>query len=62
MKYLYDFFGWHYCEYTKWEKKAANYISQSRWGGPTLDGTDMFQERHCIECGHIQQERLESAG
>ena len=60
-------FGCHVCEkWTKWEAKSADYSRAGEKPTEILaasgDGryhyTRNWQERRCVECGRIQQQRL----
>ena len=65
--WLWKMLGLHVCDWTKWEKKQANYarpvdfsedFAQYQRGKTEIEFTRIWQERTCKECGKTQQERL----
>ncbi|MDE2104711.1 MAG: hypothetical protein KGL39_46170 [Patescibacteria group bacterium] len=60
--------GYHVCEqFSQWERNAVDCTRPVDWtdgncylnGQTTIEFTRKWQQRHCLECGKIQQKRLE---
>lgn len=61
--------GWRCCgQWSKWSRYRARYSRQPIIGvdsaaftsGDLVFFTEEWQERHCLECGRIQQRKLQN--
>lgn len=58
MKRLYEFFGWCWHDYTKWEIVSKPVI-RNLYDGRSISITLSYQQRKCKTCGYIEQEELD---